>query len=274
MSNRSIRARLVAATLALLLSSAPAAAYVLPVTDVLNWLRNQATAIQTALQNDVLDTKYQVVQKMARRLSESVGDLRRRFGVGHDDPPRWRIHDFESDRYPYGRVYGAALNYGDSAGTAVDIISRTAPTLTDLPPTLSPTARRDISRALATLDIADAVLRSGTHQAGLLRYGGRSLYAAAAAYELDALDGDIEQSTTAVLDKLNASAILELKQKQGRNDLLTTALEVALLDTKRRRDTETVAMNQRFRTALHYRRYAATFFPPESAALVDGWRQP
>jgi hypothetical protein len=249
-------------------------AYVLPVTDVFNWIRNQATAIQTEWQNQVLRQQFVTVRKMARRLSEYVGDLRARFAVQHGDPPRWRTHDFESDRYLYGRVYGAALNYGDATGRAVDVISRPAPTLTDVPPTTTAPARRDITRALETLDVADALLRDGTHQSGLLRYGGRSLYFAANAFELDALDGDVAQSTTAVLDKLNAAAILELKQKQGRNDLLATALELALLDTKRRRDTETIAMNQRLRAKQYYRAYAGTFFRPESAAIAAAWRQP
>lgn len=265
---------LVIVTLLLGLGVSQTSAYVLPVTDFLNWIRNQATAFQTEWQNQVLDLQDVTIRKMARRLSEYVGDLRVRFGIHHADPPRWRIHDFESDRFLYGRVYGAALNYGDATGQAIATISRPAPSLTDLPPVVTGTARRDITRAFATLDIADAILRTGTHQNGLLRYGGRALHTAADAFESDALDGDVSQSTAALLDKLNAAAVLELKQKQGRNDLLATALELALLDTKRRRDTETIAMNQRLRAKQHYRAYAATFFRPESAALAAAWRQP
>jgi hypothetical protein len=275
MLSRTIRTRaILVVALVTALGAAQASAYVLPVTDVFNWIRNQAIALQTEWQNEVLRQNFVIVRKMARRLSEYVGDLRARFGVHDDDPPRWRTHDFESDRYLYGRVYGAALNYGDASGQAVATITRPAPTMADLPSTMTPDARLDISRAFATLDVADALLREDTNQSGLLRYGGRSLYAAANTFELDALDGDVAQSTDAVLDKLNAAAILELKQKQGRNDLLLVAVELALLDTKRHRDTEAIAMNQRLRAKQYYRAYSATFFRPESADIAAAWRQP
>lgn len=272
--SRRVRPLVTVLVVAAALSTTHVYAYVLPVTDAFAWIRNQAISLQTAWQVDILNEQRRTIRKMARRLSEYVGDLRTRFGVRHDDPPRWRTHDFESDRYLYGRAYGAALNYGDAAGTAVRTISRQAPTLDQLPATLPAAARRDIERAFATLDIADAVLREGTHQSGLLRYGGRRLIAATAAFERDALDGDFSQSTSAVLDKLNAAAVLELKQKQGRNDLLLTGVELALLDNKRRRDTEVIAMNQRLRAKQYYRAYARTFFSPEARATASTWRQP
>lgn len=266
----------VATVVACLVTADPArvSAYVLPVTDALAWVRNFTINIQTGWQLITLDDQRKTIRKMSARLSEYVGDLRARFGVGHDDPPRWRIHDFESSRYLYGRAYGAALNYGDAAGQAVDAIARPAPTINDLPSSTPAAARHDLNRAFATLDIADAVLRTGTHQNGLLRYGGRSLMAATNVFESDAFDGDAAQSTSAVLDKLNAAAILELKQKQSRNNLLATAVELAVLDNLRRRDTDAVAMNQRLRTAQHYRAYARTFFPTASIANVSAWRQP
>jgi hypothetical protein len=276
MRSRLTRARFVIAVVALVgvLETARANAYVLPVTDVFNWIRNQAISLQTAWQIDVLNEQRRTVRKMARRLSEYVGDLRARFAVRFDDPPRWRTHDFESDRYLYGRIYGAALNYGDSTGRAVESISRPTATVTEVPPSLTPTARRNLERAFATIDVADAILRDGTNQSGIIRYGGRSLIAATSVFDQDALDPDFEQSTSAVLDKLNASAVLELKQKQGRNDLLATALEMAVLDNKRHRDAETIAMNQRLRATQYYREYARTFFSPESLATASAWRMP
>jgi hypothetical protein len=133
---------------------------------------------------------------------------------------------------------------------------------------------QNLQRAYATLDIADAVLRDGTNQSGLLRFGGRSLYAATNRFELDALDGDVSQSTSAVLDKLNASAVLELKQKQGTNDLLVTAVEIAVLDNKRRRDAEAIAINRRMRRLQYYRAYGNTFFSAAATETAAAWRQP
>jgi hypothetical protein len=270
------RARLAIGLIALTLSmlaTSRVLAYVLPVTDVFLLIRNQVISVQTEWQTQVLDQERRIIRKLGRRLSEYVGDLRARFGVTFDDPPRWRTHDFESDRYLFGRVYGAALNYGDPGGQAVDAISRPAVPLA-LVTTRPAEALQHLQRAYATLDIADAVLRDGTNQSGLLRFGGRSLYAATNTFEQDALDGDFSQSTSAVLDKLNGAAVLELKQKQGTNDLLVTAVEIAVLDNKRRRDAEAIAINRRIRTLQYYRAYGDTFFSGVAMDTAAAWRQP
>jgi hypothetical protein len=269
-----MRRSLIVAVLCSVCLSATASAYVLPVTDVANWLRNQAIRVQTELHAVLQDEQRRLIRKMSRRITEYIGDVRARYGIHDPDPPRWRTHDFESDAYLWGRDYLAALNYGDASGNAFVGIARPLLERELIPSDVSGEARDALTRAYATLDLADAIAIDDTHQAGLVRYNGRSISNATNLFDLDALDEGTTESTTAVLDKLGASAVLELKQKQTRNDLLVAAVELALLENLRRRNTEAVVMNDRLSTNAYYRQYSGSFFTAAAAEAAATWRQP
>lgn len=269
-----MRRRFIGAAVCVVCLGATAHAYVLPVTDVANWIKNQAIRAQTELHSLLQDEQRRLIRKMSRRITEYIGNVRARYGINDPDPPRWRTHDFESDTFEWGRDYLAALNYGDAAGISFNSIARPLESIDILPANVPAEAEQALRRAYATLDLANAVAIDETHQAGLVRFNGRSIHKATNAFDLDALDEDTSESTTAVLDKLNASAVLELKQKQTRNELLTAALELALLDNIRRRNAESVAMDQRLHTAAYYRAYAASFFTGTATESAAAWRQP
>jgi len=269
-----MRARLLVLILVLTTLAGSASAFVLPVTDVANWLRNQAIRAQTYLHLGLQDQQRLLITKMARRLSAVIGSLQARYGIRDPDPPRWRIHDFESEAFPHARAYLAALNYGDAGGQAYRTIARPVASLAALPPDTPVAIRQALAHARATIDIADALMTTGAHQAGQIRFNGRQLDRATTDLAATALDADETQSTTAVLDTLNAAAVLELKQQQARVQLLVTAVELAVLDNVRHRNAEVIAMNQRLRAEAHFRTYAATIWPDAEDARAAAWRQP
>jgi hypothetical protein len=268
-----MRRRLIVAGLCLVCLTATAQAYVLPVTDIANWIKNEAIRAQTELHAVLQDEQRRLIRKMSRRITEYIGDVRARYGINDPDPPRWRTHDFESDLFAWGRDYLAALNYGDPSGAAFTSVARPALTL-DALPDMPPEVRAELLRDNAILDVANAVAIDATHQAGLVRYNGRSISSATNLFDLDALDEDTSESTTGVLDKLAASGVIELKQKQTRNDLLLDAVELALLENVRKRNAEVVLMNQRIQAATYYRSYADSFFTDAAMNAAATWRQP
>ena len=140
---------------------------------------------------------------MAQRLSMFTN--LRKYGV--PDAPRWRIHDFEDPNlFLFARAYHAALNYGDAVRRRVP---RHQPAAAATPAAalaqLSPAGDRALRAQLATLNLTDAAVVSATHDTGQLRFNGRRELQAIEALDRDVTDGTLEQSTTAVLDKISGA---------------------------------------------------------------------
>src|SRR5439155_25638251 len=100
-----------------------------------------------------------------------------------------------------------------------------------------------LAAALATLDLADSTIMTGTDQNGRLRAGGKREMRAVDALERDVVDPSSAQSATAVVDKISAAVLLENRNRQARMQFLTAIVEQLLVDNKRSRDTETAVMN-------------------------------
>src|SRR5207247_845153 len=94
-----------------------------------------------------------------------------------------------------------------------------------------------------------------------------------AALESDVSDGDQEQSTTAVLDKISAASLIRARQQETRMELLTALTEQLLVDSKRDRDTEAASMNMQLGRLNRGRAVAASLLAG-SAADFRSWRQP
>ena len=85
---------------------------------------------------------------------------------------------------------------------------------------LTPAARRALTAQLATLDVAAAAVIAATHDTGQLRYNGRRELLAIEGLDQDVTNGTLEQSTTAVLDKISGSVLIGARQRQARTQLL------------------------------------------------------
>lgn len=219
---------------------------------------------------EVLAEQYSKLKRMAMRLSLH-SDLRK---FAAQEPPLWRIHDFEN--YLYANGYTAALNYGDVTGTEYERLARYRMQTADVLATVPSHVREVLNRELATIDLADSAAIVATHQSGMLRFNGRREARAIDILESDAIDPSLEQSATAVLDKISGAVLIGTRQKQARLQLLTGIVEQLLVDSKRARDTETAGLNMQLN-----RMRASDWGEGGSTSMLAGasrdlrtWRQP
>lgn len=253
--------------LAVAFSAARPASAQFAVFDAATTARNRTTAALKELLYRLQIQEHDKLLLMARRLS-ALTSLRR-FAL--TDVPRWRVHG--SADFPFVQSYLDTLNFGDRSGAAyLALVERLAqsPRLGRLPPA----ARRSVISRLATIDLADAVVIAGSNGTGQLRNAGRRLEIDAIdALERDVIDPSIEQSTTAVLDKISGAALIGARQRQARIQLLAGVLEQLLLDTKQLRDVDAATMNAQLVTWRDKAAVDAAFVAGSGDALRT-WRQP
>ncbi len=253
--------------LAVAFSAARPASAQFAVFDAATTARNRTTAALKELLYRLQIQEHDKLLLMARRLS-ALTSLRR-FAL--TDVPRWRVHG--SADFPFVQSYLDTLNFGHrSAAAYLALVERLAqsPRLGRL----SPAARRSVISRLATIDLADAVVVAGSNGTGQLRNAGRRLEIDAIdALERDVIDPSIEQSTTAVLDKISGAELIGARQRQARIQLLAGVLEQLLLDTKQLRDVDAATINSQLVTWRDKAAVDAAFVAGSGDALRT-WRQP
>src|SRR5436190_1894798 len=113
------------------------------------------------------------------------------------------VHDWSrSYRYQdvslHAMAYEDALNLGDPGGLAYEGVVRSRTAADDAVAALrasSPGAADALAAQLATLDLADSTLMTGTDANGQLRSAGTREMSAVDALERDAADGALSQGT-------------------------------------------------------------------------------
>ena len=251
-----------------LFAAAPSYAQ-LVVYDPATTYRNSVTAALKEYLLNVQRQQHSELRRMAQRLSmfTNLGKY------GLFDVPRWRTHDFEGPTFLFARDYHAALNYGDSSGRAFLSVSHAVADATAGLGRLTGLARRSLLSQLATLDVADSSIISATHDTGQLRYNGRRELAAIEGLQRDVTNGSLEQSATAVLDKISGAGLIGARQRQARIQLLDGVVEQLLMENKRARDSETAAMNMQL-VAWRDRAAVNQAFIAGSGDALRTWRQP
>lgn len=260
--------KILVAVALVLLTAAPSHAQ-LVVYDPATTYRNSVTAVLKEYLLNIQRQQHSELRRMAQRLSmfTNLGKY------GLFDVPRWRTHDFEGPTFLFARDYHAALNYGDSSGRAFLAVSHPVTDATAGLGRLAGTARRTLLSQLATLDVADSAIISATHDTGQLRYNGRRELAAIEGLQRDVTNGSLEQSTTAVLDKISGAGLIGARQRQARIQLLDGVVEQLLMENKRARDSETAAINMQL-VAWRDRASANQAFVAGSGDALRTWRQP
>jgi hypothetical protein len=232
--------------------------------------RNSVTAALKEYLVTVQQEQHSELRRMAQRLSlfTNLG----KYTVA--DPPRWRTHAWGwNDPFLFASDYVAALTYGDAGGVGY---TNTAQVVVDPAAglgRLTPVARRALTSRLATLDLADASVIAATHDTGRVRYNGRSELRAIEALDHDVTNGSLEQSATAVLDKISGAVLIGARQRQARVQLLNGVVEQLLVEGKRARDTEAATMNMQL-VAWRDRQAVNTAFVAGSGDALRTWRQP
>lgn len=247
--------------------AAPSAHAQWTVYDAANTARN---SISAAYQQYLLETErlqHAKLWAMARRLS-AFANLRRYALL---DVPRWRTHGGD---FLYANGLNDALIFGDPHGTAYLGVSHPVLNARAALGRLTPAAQRELASRLATVESADAVAVSAINDTGALRLNGRRQELQAIdALEGHVLDPSLEQSATAVLDKISGAVLLGTRQRQARSQLLAAFVEQLLVDSKRARDVDATAMNMQLVTWRDSRAANAAFVAGTGDALRT-WRQP
>jgi hypothetical protein len=246
-------------------------AWAFVVTDPATTARNAVTAVLKSQIVDTLTEQGRRLRRMARRLSVSTN--LDKYAV--PDTPRWRVYRFQNVNL-YANPYAEALNYGDREGTAYAEVARAR----SFPGSefaalaeYAPAAAAAIAAQLATLDLADSTIITGTDQNGQLRPQGKREMRAIDALERDVVDPSQAQSATAVLDKISAAVLIETRQKQSRLQFLTALVEQLAVDNKRARDTEAAVMNMQL-GRLREDRGEGWGFLTGAGDDLRRWRQP
>jgi hypothetical protein len=158
---------------------------------------------------------------------------------------RWR-HASAPDTYGITGGWTAGLNEGDTLGAgyraATERLQEYAGALSMLAPTTAARAKR----AYATVELSDGATIAAIHGIGAIRSNVRDVERVITSLEADAFSPDASmQSQVAVLNKINGTTVLALRDQQTTNQLLTHLLESQLIAAKRSRDAEVVDINGR-----------------------------
>lgn len=266
---RSIRVVMVVTVLALGIGVAQAQ---IVVTDPATTIKNIVTAVLKSYIVETLTEQARQIRRMARRLSVFT-DLAK-YAV--PDPTRWRHYRYH-DQNLFSNAYMDALNYGDPDGSGYESVIRSRSdaemALAALAEDVPPAVEAAIAAALATLDLADSTLMTGTDWTGRIRAGGKLEMRAVDALEKDATDNSSAQSATAVADKISVAVLLENRNRQARSQLLSAIVEQLIVDNKRSRDTDAVAMNMQL-GRLRDGRTAGTSLLAGASDALRTWKQP
>jgi hypothetical protein len=259
------------ATIAALLCTLSVSAGAFQVYDPLNTLEHSFLNGWRESIGAVLTKQLDRVRQMAERLS-AVTSLAKYVAP---DAPRWRTRRID-EALAASDAFMGALNGGDRTGGGYAAVARSRVSVGSAFAGFGEenvAAENALRAALATLDIADSVIIAGTDQTGRIRGNRRSELNTIAALESDVVDGDQEQSTTAVLDKISAASLIRARQQETRMELLTALTEQLLVDSKRDRDTEAAVMNMQLGRLTRGRSVAASVLAG-SADDFRSWRQP
>lgn len=243
------------------------------ITDPATTARNAITAVLKSQIVDTLTEQSRHLRRMARRLS--VSTTLNKYVVVEPEVPRWRVYRYQ-DVNLYANPYNEALNHGDPEGTAYAEVSRARSFRESELAALAvgSSAAAAIRAQLATLDLADSTIITGTDQNGRLRPGSKREMLATAELERDVVDPSQTQSATAVLDKISAAVLIETRQKQSRLQFLTALVEQLIVDNKRARDTEAAVMNMQLRRLTNDAGEGAGGFLTGAGNEWRRWRQP
>jgi hypothetical protein len=254
-------------TAVVIVSTATPLSAQLAVYDAATTARNRTTAALKELVYRLQVQEHDKIIEMARRLS-ALTNLRK---YHLDDVPRWRTHG--SVDVLFASEYLDALAFGDPSGMAysrlVAAVEQSA-RLAQLPPP----ARRTMVARLAAVDLADAAGIAAIHASGQARlHGRRSELQAIDALERDVIDPSLQQSATAIVDKISGATLIGARQRQARIQLLTNVLEQLLLESKLMRDADAAALNMQLVRWREGRAADEAFIAGSSHALRT-WRQP
>ena len=131
-----------------------------------------------------------------------------------------------------------------------------------------------VRKSYANVELTDGANLSGIQTIGQMRGNAAGVEAAIANLENDSLSSDPGMNTEiAVLNKINAANLIDVRNTQDANKLLVAITEQQILQAKRQRDAEAQAFNEHIRFVTDGQATMAAQAADASSAMM-AWRMP
>ena len=191
-------------------------------------------------------TRDQIVQEynLARRMAQMPQDLYRRYAAEFS---RWTTLN-AADTYGNTADWITAANTG-AVDRAASAVTRAGIPLTQFPTTalssLDPASQAVAKAQLATAELSDGVSAGTLVTLGQIRLRSQALNQQISTLERDTYSTDPNQQTEmAVLGKINAANVMQLRSQQDTNQILSTAALQQMIAAKDQFDAQKRALNQ------------------------------
>ena len=222
------------------------------------------TYAETVLAYEQLVQQYQVLLAQAKRVPVDIE------GRYHGYSLDWTFH--AGNGWLFAQPMATALNEGDPSGAAYRQLSDPLDVPPDAWSRMPIEMRQRLTNAYSTIELQDSMNRLAIDQTGLARSEGPLMLQNIRNVEHD-IDNPADDfhSQTALLEKINAAAAMQLRVGEQTNQFLLSALEQQILDAKRKRDAETLLMNATIHQWRYGQPYGEDLFR-NTAAELDAWR--
>ncbi len=131
-----------------------------------------------------------------------------------------------------------------------------------------------LQKTYGTVELADGANQGAIQMLGELRANAPSVESSIQNLETDSLSSDPEMNTEiAVLNKINAAGLINVRAGQDTNKLLVALAEQQILASKRERDAEARAFNEHIQFMAQAQNALASQAANASSAML-AWRMP
>jgi hypothetical protein len=184
------------------------------------------------------------------------------------------VNSTSADAYGTAAGWTRAINTGLGAGSGYSGATTPLGVYTSGLGTIPSDQAARIKAEYATVELTDGANVAGMDTIGHLRANAPAVEATIQNLENDSLSSDPMMNTEiAVLNKINAANIVNLRNAQDANKLLATIAEEHILDAKRRRDAEAQAFNEHIQFRAQGNAPLVSQAAGASAAML-AWRMP
>jgi hypothetical protein len=131
-----------------------------------------------------------------------------------------------------------------------------------------------VRKSYANVELTDGANLSGIQTVGQIRGNSTGVEAAISNLENDSLSSDPSMNTEiAVLNKINAANLIDVRNTQDANKLLVAMTEQQILQAKRQRDAEAQAFNEHIQFVTNGQAMMAAQAANASSAML-AWQMP
>ncbi len=230
-------------------------------------VRLEQQYVQLVQTYQMIQNQYEHLRWMAKRVPVDMAARYRAI------PTPWRGSS-ASNTYGTTEAWTSGINTGGDVAaayaSAVERLGAYGEAFSHIPADQQARIKTDY----ATVELAYGASLAAIETIGRLRANTPSVEASIQNLESDSLSDDPDMNTeVAVLNKMNAASVMQVRSVQDTNKLLVALAEQQLIDAKRLRDAEARAINHDIRFRAEGKAILDAQIT-DASALVHSWRMP